>query len=135
MRAYLQQAFALPTLEAELVEQTIIYLLDHEDEVTNGYAKLNTATREHCVTGTKPIELVRLYARANHTGQGIGSRLLEACFDAARTERHDVIWLGVWEFNPRAVKFYERWGFERVGAHTFHLGSDAQVDWIFQRRL
>lgn len=133
MQAYIDQSFALSTIAAELADPAIIFLLDDRQTLTAGYAKLHTRSIERCVVARKPIELARLYARA--PGNGTGAALMEACLDCARGEHHDVIWLGVWEFNPRAQKFYEKWGFRRVGEHTFLLGSDPQVDWIFQRAL
>jgi len=34
-----------------------------------------------------------------------------------------------------AVAFYAKYGFTRVGEHTFLLGADAQTDWILVRPL
>ncbi len=45
------------------------------------------------------------------------------------------MWLGVWEYNPRAQRFYERNGFRQVGKHTFQLGSDPQTDLLMQKEL
>ena len=47
----------------------------------------------------------------------------------------DLIWLGVWEQNPRAIAFYTKWGFVEVGAQTFRLGSDLQRDLVMAREL
>jgi len=41
----------------------------------------------------------------------------------------------VWERNPRAVAFYAKFGFARVGEHGFVLGADTQTDWLFSRTL
>ena len=38
------------------------------------------------------------------------------------------MWLGVWERNFRAQKFYRKYGFVDIGAHTFTLGRDHQTD-------
>jgi RimJ/RimL family protein N-acetyltransferase len=45
------------------------------------------------------------------------------------------MWLGVWEYNPRAQRFYEKNGFRPVGQHVFQLGSDPQTDLLKQREL
>ena len=58
---------------------------------------------------------------------------MQAALQEARGGGYDVIWLGVWQENPRAVAFYERWGFQKVGTHVFRLGDDPQTDWIMQR--
>jgi hypothetical protein len=33
------------------------------------------------------------------------------------------------------VAFYTKYGFTRVGEHTFVLGGDAQTDWVLVRPL
>lgn len=133
MAAYMEQSFAIETLTRELAQPTAIFLIDDRDGAAAGYAKLNVGSTEGCVVAQRPIELARLYARTAFIGHGVGAALMQACLDEARGRGHDVLWLGVWEFNPRAVRFYEKWGFRRVGQHTFLLGSDPQLDWIFQR--
>ena len=60
---------------------------------------------------------------------------MNAAIDAARARGAQTLWLGVWERNPRAVAFYEKYGFTRVGEHTFMLGDDAQTDWLFARTV
>jgi ribosomal protein S18 acetylase RimI-like enzyme len=135
MAAYMDQAFAPATIAAELADPAIIYLLEQREGITAGYAKLNTQSAERCVVARKPIELARLYPRSQFIGAGVAAILMEACLDEARQRGHDVLWLGVWEFNPRAQRFYEKWGFRRVGEHTFLLGSDPQIDWIMQRAI
>jgi ribosomal protein S18 acetylase RimI-like enzyme len=60
---------------------------------------------------------------------------MHAGLDAARARGARTVWLGVWERNARAMAFYRKHGFARVGAHTFMLGTDAQTDWLLARPL
>ena len=46
-----------------------------------------------------------------------------------------VLWLGVWEFNYRAVDFYKQWGFALCGSHPFLLGDDLQTDILMELKL
>jgi ribosomal protein S18 acetylase RimI-like enzyme len=78
------------------------------------------------------IELVRMYVDHAHHGAGIADRLMDACIDEARRRGYASIWLGVWEHNPRAQRFYARRGFARTGEHAFMLGDDRQTDWILE---
>jgi ribosomal protein S18 acetylase RimI-like enzyme len=87
------------------------------------------------VTQPDAIELVRLYVDQAWQGAGIGRALLSAAFDAARAMGGQALWLGVWERNERAIAFYRRHGFERVGEHTFTLGTDRQLDHVMVRRI
>jgi ribosomal protein S18 acetylase RimI-like enzyme len=45
------------------------------------------------------------------------------------------LWLGVWERNPRAIRFYEKQGFRDVGSYLFVLGTDPQTDRVMTRAL
>ena len=47
----------------------------------------------------------------------------------------DAVWLGVWDRNERAIRFYESWGFHRAGSQPFLLGSDLQTDLVMVRRI
>ena len=57
------------------------------------------------------------------------------CVEDARNAGHDAIWLGVWERNARAIRFYERWEFRVVGQHVFVVGKDPQNDLLLSRSL
>ena len=37
-------------------------------------------------------------------------------------------WLGVWDQNARAIRFYEKAGFADAGEISFQLGDDVQSD-------
>ena len=42
------------------------------------------------------------------------------------------LWLGVWQQNVNAVKFYERHGFTKFDTHSFYIGNDRQTDWLMR---
>ncbi len=60
---------------------------------------------------------------------------MDAAIESARASGAQTLWLGVWERNLRALAFYAKYGFVRVGEHTFTLGTDAQTDWVLARPL
>lgn len=139
LTVYLAAAFSEHKQAAELAQPGSTFLIA---EIRNpqtgalepvGYARLLAGARETYITGANPIELVRIYALGAYTGRGIGSALMQAALETARGGGYDVMWLGVWQENPRAAAFYERWGFQKAGTHVFQLGDDPQTDWIMQR--
>lgn len=132
---YMRQAFNIEQIAAELSEEKSIFLIAEVDDEAAGYAKIIIDTIEDGITAERPIELSRLYSHQRFLGQGIGQRLMDACFARAVEENRDVMWLGVWEFNPRAQRFYEKNGFTVVGKHVFQLGSDPQTDLLMERKL
>jgi ribosomal protein S18 acetylase RimI-like enzyme len=60
---------------------------------------------------------------------------MRACLDEAERRGCDAIWLDVWERNPRARTFYQKWSFVEVGSQIFQLGDDRQHDLIMQRAV
>jgi len=58
---------------------------------------------------------------------------MATCIKEMENRESDVVWLGVWERNPRAMAFYKKFGFGEVGDHVFPLGTDPQRDIIMAR--
>ena len=132
---YMRQAFKEEQILSELSDPNNIFLIAEYEGETAGYAKIIVGATEDGVTAERPIELSRLYSHQRFLGKGVGQNLLDECFRIAKNNECDVMWLGVWEYNPRAQKFYEKNGFRFVGKHTFLLGSDPQTDLLMQREF
>jgi diamine N-acetyltransferase len=135
MEVYMREAFTVPQLTAELRDPHASFLLAEVEGAPAGYAKLQNGAAPACITGPKPIELVRLYVAQQYHGAGIGNDLMRACLDEARSRGYQTIYLGVWEHNTRAQTFYFKWDFTVVGSHIFQMGDDPQTDWWMQRAL
>ncbi len=146
MAVYLASAFNAEQQAAELADDDCLFLIAENNEVPGtdagsfdglreavGYAMLRSGNVADEVTGYNPIELVRLYVTQASLGRGVGAALMQACVNEAMQNGHDTLWLGVWEHNYRAQKFYRKWNFDDVGTHVFHLGDDAQTDILMQR--
>jgi diamine N-acetyltransferase len=135
MAAYLAGAFSPAKQAAELAEPNTLFLIAEIEGVAQGYTRLRAGPAPECIRGARPIEIVRLYARQAFVGRGVGAALMRECLAEAERRGCDTIWLDVWELNPRAISFYERWGFEKAGTAVFPLGDDPQTDWLMQKRI
>jgi ribosomal protein S18 acetylase RimI-like enzyme len=82
-----------------------------------------------------PIEIERIYSKKEMIGKGVGKMLMERCLAVAAGNKRKEIWLGVWEYNDKAIEFYKRWGFEKFGEHHFPVGLDLQTDWLMKKRI
>ena len=100
-----------------------------------GYAMLRRGALGPGINASDPAEIERIYADRDWHGRGVGPLLMRVCLSQARDWKCDVIWLGVWEKNPRAIAFYEKNGFRAVGRQTFLLGRDVQHDLVMALRL
>ena len=135
MARYIEQAFAVETIQSELSDPASTFVWAEENGIPAGYAKLYRGNADECVTGPQAVELERIYADPKLIGAGVGKTLLNTCIKLARAEGFQTLWLGVWEHNERAIEFYYRQGFIDVGEHPFTLGTDVQTDRIMQLDL
>lgn len=135
MKVYIDEAFSLEQVRRELTDnETIVFIVENENEMV-GFAKLHEHSTEDCVSDKNPIEIQRFYIAHEFHGQGIAQKLMETCLTEARNRNFQTIWLGVWEHNYRAQRFYEKLGFNKAGSHVFQLGSDPQIDWVMEKKL
>jgi ribosomal protein S18 acetylase RimI-like enzyme len=82
----------------------------------------------------KALELKRIYVLKEFHGKGIAQKLMDHIIDHAKENRYEVIWLGVWEHNIKAQRFYEKYGFVNSGhTHDFPIGNTPQTDnWFWK---
>ena len=140
MSRYLAQAFTPAQQTAEITDPGGIVLVAEHVPGSGGpelvgYVYLVQGPAPEPVSGPAPMELKRIYVAREWHGRHVAQALMDASIKAARDRGAKTLWLGVWERNPRAVAFYAKYGFERVGQHTFVLGRDSQTDWLFARPL
>lgn len=139
MEAYLADAFTGARMRAELsAPDSRVWLAISGEEEIAGYVHV----RQNAVPARAPLaspnraaEIVRLYADRRWHGKGLGAALMQKGLETALDWDADVLWLGVWERNARAIAFYQKQGFEIVGEHDFMLGTDRQRDFVMARRL
>ena len=135
MQAYLDAAFGEAIQASELADPASTFLIAEMRGAAVGYARLIIEPCPPFIRCENPIHLQRIYAIRECIGRGVGPALMAACIDIARKRGCGGIWLGVWERNLRAIRFYRKWGFTAAGTLPFQLGSDRQTDQILQRLL
>jgi ribosomal protein S18 acetylase RimI-like enzyme len=133
--AYTAVAFGEPIQRAELEDPgTTVFFAEGETEAV-GYVMLREGKAPSCVGSDAALQIARLYARHAVLGRGIGAALMQRALDEAASRGKEVVWLGVWDRNARALAFYRRWGFVEAGTQPFLLGTDLQTDLVMVRRL
>jgi diamine N-acetyltransferase len=131
LEKYLQEKFNKKQISDEIQTPNTIFLLVESENKTIGYAKMRVNLEEN--PDEKALEIERIYISKNHHGQKYGAILMQKCSDVALENHYESLWLGVWEHNPKAINFYQKWGFETFGTHIFQLGDDAQTDFLMKK--
>ena len=81
------------------------------------------------------LEIKRIYVLSRFHGSGLGSRLMDAALDEAKRRGARRVLLGVYAENARALAFYAKQGFTRIGERQFQVGANAYGDYILARAL
>ena len=139
MDAYVAHAYGVEQQRAELALADAAFLIAEVGGEPAGYAFLRAAPIPAHVVGdvaaTTPgtVEIARFYVDAAFHGQGIAHALMQAAIAEAARRSAATIWLGVWERNARAIRFYAKQGFHDIGSQPFMLGTDLQTDRVMTR--
>jgi diamine N-acetyltransferase len=133
--AYMAVAFSESIQREELEDpDTTVYFAERGGDVV-GYLMLREGRPPSSVASADTLQIARLYARRAALGSGVGAVLMQRALAEAAGRGKECVWLGVWDRNDRAIRFYESWGFFQSGTQPFLLGTDLQTDLIMVRRL
>jgi len=135
MDKYVAEEMNVAKITKELHDKNSLFFLAWYNGILTGYAKIRTSKIPAGLEKNKPLELERIYVLKEYHGKKIGAALMNLCLTHAIAHGHDIMWLGVWDANYRAINFYKQWGFELFGAHEFKLGDDVQTDVLMQKKL
>lgn len=87
------------------------------------------------VTARPTAELSKVYVLADQHGSGVAAALMTTTIEIATLRGARTLWLGVNQENARANRFYEKNGFQKVGAKRFRLGDNWEQDFTRERVL
>lgn len=135
MDHYVSRNLSNAVLDAEFRNPSSAFYFLEDGQKPIGYLKLNTGLAQTEQTFNNGLEVERIYISSNYQGKGLGSLLMDFSISIAMESSKSPIWLGVWEHNEGAIRFYERYGFSVYGSHDFLLGSDLQKDMLMKKDL
>ena len=96
--------------------------------VTVGPCKLPVENRE-----PHSGEVRQLYVLATHQNQRLGAKLLDTALGWLSEQKYSPLYIGVWSQNRGAQRFYERYGFRKVGEYGFPVGKTVDHEFILKR--
>jgi len=132
---YLAEGFSAEKLSAELENKNSQFYFAETDGRVLGYLKVNIGDAQSEQQDPDALEIERIYVLQEFQGKEVGLALYEKAFSIAREKNAPYIWLGVWEHNPHAIRFYKKQGFVEFDKHIFQLGDDAQTDILMKLSL
>jgi len=128
MDKYLENNFSTKKLNLELIDKASGFYFAKIDNRVIGYLKINIGQSQTEIKSNDSLEIERIYVLKEFHGKNVGQALYEKAIEIAKVKRVKYVWLGVWEQNQRAIRFYQKNGFIPFDKHIFTLGDDKQTD-------
>lgn len=116
-------------------DPSVRLLIAEQSNALIGYAKIGPNTLPCNPALPCAAELSRLYILSSHTGQAVGHDLMTETFRHTRGQGYTDIVLSVFSENLGAQRFYNRYGFSKIGNYKFQVGDHYDHDWILRKSL
>ncbi len=132
---YLDNGFSTEKLKTELIDKNAEFYFAELKGRVIGYLKVNSGQSQTEIKDKNYLEIERIYVLKEYHGKKVGQLLYEKAIKIAKSKNAEYVWLGVWEKNPRAIRFYEKNGFVAFDKHIFKLGNDKQTDIMMKLKI
>lgn len=132
---YLVEEFSTAKLTEELGDKNAEFYFAIQDKNIIGYLKINIGQSQTELKDDRALEIERIYVLKDFQGRNVGQFLFNKAIQIAVQRKADYVWLGVWEKNTGAIKFYKKNGFVAFDTHIFKLGNEEQSDIMMKRNL
>jgi len=135
MQRYLDTSFNDQQLTRELENPDSAFYFAISDQKEIGYLKVNVGNAQTELKNLQALEIERIYVKKEFQDKKTGQLLFEKALELARQKSAPYVWLGVWEKNLNAIRFYKKNGFVEFDKHIFNVGNDAQTDLLMKLDL
>lgn len=98
----------------ETISRKLKKFEDKEKEEVAAYMKINFDKAQTESGHDNTLEVQRIYVLEEYKGKKIGKSLIQKAIQTSKDSNLDYVWLGVWEHNINAIRFYEKQEFENL---------------------
>ena len=122
---YYDATFSVEKIETGIAKPENVFWIAFVNRLPVGYAKLKLHCRSQFIDSDNICQLQKIYVLKDYLSMKIGFQLQTVLLDKAKELNFNAIWLSVLGSNERAINFYKRNGFEKIGDHDFHIGKES----------
>jgi ribosomal protein S18 acetylase RimI-like enzyme len=121
---YYNRTFLVQKIEDGIGKPNNIFWIAFVNRLPVGYAKLKLHSNSEFIESTDVCQLQKIYVLKAFLSMGIGFELQNSLLEKAKELNFHNVWLSVLDSNERAISFYKRTGFEKIGHHDFQIGKE-----------
>ncbi len=123
LREYLDYTYQSYKIEKSIEKENNVFFLAFVENVPVGFAKVKKYSLNEQIESIAQMELQKIYVLSYYHGSGAGAALIQAVLDLADEICPDYLWLDTYINNTKAIRFYEKNGFQKIGKHYFTIGA------------
>lgn len=133
--AYYERTFSVEKIAASIDKPDNVYWIAFVNDLPVGYAKLKLNSKSGFIDSNRVCQLQKIYVLKDFLSMKIGFELQNQLLDKATALENEYIWLSVLKSNDRAIKFYEKNGFNCIGDHDFRIGKENFEFYVMAKSL
>jgi len=131
---FIDQQFSSSIIREKIVNYPDQFLIAYYKGNPIGVAEI--LENKKCPIRKIPVsELGKLYVLQRFYGQGIGYGLLKKAEHNLTIKRIETLNLEVYVENKRAIAFYERQGYQKIGKVDFPIENNVYKNWVMTKEL
>ena len=131
---YYEKTFSVQKIEKSMENPNNKYWIAFVDDLPVGYAKLKLESKSSFIESNNTCQLQKIYVLKDFISMKIGFELQNQLLNTARELGYKQIWLSVLNSNDRAINFYKKNEFEKIGSHDFQIGKE-NFDFIAMSKI
>jgi ribosomal protein S18 acetylase RimI-like enzyme len=119
--AYITANFSEENFIKELGDANFQYHLIYYKTTVAGFSKIIFNTENKSIQDKNVTKMERLYLLEEFYNLGLGKELMSFNLNLAKQNKQAGVWVFVWTENAKAIAFYKKTNFKKVGDHEFVL--------------
>ncbi len=122
---YFERTFSVQKIRSGFTNSNNLFWIAMINELPVGYAKLKLNSPSEFVDIENTSQLQKIYVLKDFLAQKVGLKLQDEMLKAAKESGSTKIWLSVLQENERAIRFYLKNDFQKIGEHDFQIGKES----------
>jgi ribosomal protein S18 acetylase RimI-like enzyme len=122
---YFERTFSVQKVRSGFANPNNVFWIATMNELPVGYAKLKLNSFSEFIIDQNTSQLQKIYVLKDFLAQKIGLKLQDEMLKIAKESGSTKIWLSVLQENERAIGFYQKNNFQKIGEHDFQIGKES----------
>lgn len=121
---YFERTFNVAKIRTSIENPNNKFWIAFWNELPIGYAKLKVHSPTDFIDSTAVSQLQKIYVLKEFLDKKAGKALMDELMASFENSDQQYIWLSVLNANERALQFYAKNGYSKVGEHQFGIGKE-----------